>query len=214
MSWFDLRLIPLFSLYLALAFCLSTGTRVHQYWTVISLVRKFPARWPRLLTLLRDYSHIFLTWKILFPLIIMLALLTLNLLAGRLIWPQAQQFTARDLLSMWPLTLLVVVCALVMLAYDAYGIWNVSPLDGKELESYFDRAESWLPTWKGSMVRWATLGWINPRQMVAKEVQTALEGVSDLLTSTLWWVSLQTGLRIACGLSLWGSYVVHTNMSV
>ena len=36
-----------------------------------------------------------------------------------------------------------------------------------------------------------------------------LEGASTLLNSTLWWVTVQTILRIACGLSLWGGYAIQ-----
>ena len=48
--------------------------------------------------------------------------------------------------------------------------------------------------------------------MVAGEVQTALVGVSKLLNTNLWWVSLQAGLRILFGLSLWTAYLIwrHT----
>jgi len=42
--------------------------------------------------------------------------------------------------------------------------------------------------------------------MVAREVRGALEGASQLLEQTLWWVSQQTFLRILFGLCLWSSY--------
>ncbi len=59
------------------------------------------------------------------------------------------------------------------------------------------------------MVRIFTLGYINPRQMVAKEVRSALEGASNALNSNLWWWTTQTTLRIVCGMSLWASYALQ-----
>jgi hypothetical protein len=39
--------------------------------------------------------------------------------------------------------------------------------------------------------------------MVAEEVRKALVGASRMLNTTLWWVTVQLGVRIAFGLSLW-----------
>jgi len=77
------------------------------------------------------------------------------------------------------------------------------------LEKYFDQAEFWLRSWTAPVVRFFTLGRINPRQMVAVEVRTALVNSSRMLNSTLWWVVIQAGLRVAFGLSLWGSYALE-----
>jgi hypothetical protein len=45
--------------------------------------------------------------------------------------------------------------------------------------------------------------------MVHEEVRKALESASDMVNSNLWWVSTQTGLRLLCGLSLWGTYAIE-----
>jgi hypothetical protein len=58
------------------------------------------------------------------------------------------------------------------------------------------------------VVRVVTFGYVNPRQLVAAEVQTALLSAGHLLNSTLWWVSVQTGLRIAYGLSIWLTFAL------
>ncbi len=39
--------------------------------------------------------------------------------------------------------------------------------------------------------------------MVAEEVRKALIDASNLLNTTLWWVSVQMSLRFSFGLSLW-----------
>ena len=44
--------------------------------------------------------------------------------------------------------------------------------------------------------------------MVAVEVEKALIAVSDMLNFTLWWVSVQIGLRFCFGLSLWLTWAV------
>ena len=54
-----------------------------------------------------------------------------------------------------------------------------------------------------TVLRVFTLGFVNPRRMVAVEVQKALLEASRMLNSTLWWVTVQVGLRIAFGLALW-----------
>jgi len=42
--------------------------------------------------------------------------------------------------------------------------------------------------------------------MVSVEVQKALIEASKLINTTFWWVSAQTGLRVAFGLALWVIY--------
>jgi hypothetical protein len=213
MFWlYDLRLIKLFSFYLAFLFCISTVLRVRQYYAVLSLVRNFPGRWPNLLKLVRRYGNIFVTWGTVQPLLLMLILLLANSLAGWFIWPQAHHFTLADLLANWLAVPLVGLLGIAMLAFDAYGAWNVGEIDRAETEKYFDQAEYWLRSWRAPVVRFVTLGYINPRQMVDKEVRTALESTSQMLNSTLWWVSIQTGLRIAFGLSLWTTYALHDRL--
>jgi hypothetical protein len=210
MSWLlDLHLIRFFGFYLALMFLLSTYLRLRQYRIILGLVRSMPGRWPRLLGLVRQHAHIFLTWGTVLPLLLLLVLLVLNTVASRRLWPQADEFTLADLLPLWPTLPFVLVCGAAMVAFDAYGAWVVSPIDESEMEKYFDQAEYWLRSWAAPAVRIFTFGFINPRKMVAVEVRSALVSASAMLNSTLWWVIIQTGLRVAFGLSLWLSYALE-----
>jgi hypothetical protein len=210
MQWLlDLRLIPFFSFYLALIFCLSTLMRLRQYRAVLALLVRLRSRWPNLARLVLAHRHILLTWGNIRPLLLVLVLLVVNTFASQLVWPQAKTFRIADLVVLWPALPVVLVCAGAMIAFDIYGVLWVGEIDRTETEKYFDQAEWWLAGWKAPVVRIFTLGYVNPRQMVAKEVSAALEGASDLLNSTLWWVTIQTALRIACGLSLWGSYALQ-----
>jgi hypothetical protein len=210
MAWLsEIRPINFFGFYLALVFFFSTWLRLRQYRTVLSLLTRLHARWPNLTRLVLAHRHILLTWQNLRPLVVVLLLLLVNTLASQLVWPQARTFTIADLIDVWPLLPVVLCCTAAMIAFDVTGALRVGQVDLAETEKYFDQAEFWLSGWKAPAVRIFTLGYINPRQMVAAEVRTALEGASALLNSTLRWVTIQTILRIACGLSLWGSYAMQ-----
>jgi hypothetical protein len=95
-----------------------------------------------------------------------------------------------------------------MIALDGWATWRVGEIDRGMMEKYFDQAEFWLRSPAAGIVRFVTLGRVNPRKMVSVEVQSALVSASKLLNANLWWVSLQAGLRIAFGLSLWTTYMI------
>jgi hypothetical protein len=206
----DLNLIHLFDFYLGLMFLISIVLRLQQYHAILRLVRAVPSRWPRLFELVKQHRSIFLTWSTIAPAVLALFLLAVQMFASRRVWPEAGEpphgLTVGRLLEYPYLVPVVGVLALAMLAVDLYSTFVVGELDRAEMEKYFDQAEYWLRTWKAPVVRFLTLGYINPRQMVNVEVRTSLVSVSKMLNSTLWWVSVQTALRIAFGLSLWATY--------
>lgn len=205
----QLSLIRFFGFYLAVMFLLGTLVRVRQYRTFLNLVRAMPARWPRLLKLVRQHGHIFLTWGTVMPLALALALVLANWVASTLLWPEANDFTVARLLEVWPALPVLLACGAAMLGMDGYCTFVAGEVNQAEMEKYFDQAEYWLRSWTAPVVRLFTLGYINPRQMVAAEVRTALVSASELLNSTLWWVVAQTGLRILFGLALWGTYALE-----
>jgi hypothetical protein len=205
----ELRLIRFFGFYLAVMFLLSTWVRLRQYGTIIRLVRSMPNRWPRLLALVKQHAHIFLTWGTVLPLVLLLSIFTANSLASQWLWPQADEFTLAQLVPLYPVWPIVLIFGAGMIAFDIWGVVSVSAIDQAELEKYFDQAEYWLRSWTAPVVRIFTLGRINPRQMVAVEVRTALVSSSRMLNNTLWWVVTQAALRIAFGLSLWLAYALE-----
>jgi hypothetical protein len=209
-DFWDLNLILFFDFYLTVMFLLSTWVRVRQYRAVLALVRAVPGRWPRLFELVRQHGSVFLTWSTIGPGVLALALMVVQFLASRLVWPDAGRpphgLTVARLAEHLPAVPFVTLCGAAMAAVDVYCILVVGEIDRAEMEKYFDQAEYWLKSWTAPVVRVFTLGYINPRQMVAVEVRSALVSASRLLNSTLWWVSLQVGLRIAFGLSLWLTY--------
>jgi hypothetical protein len=195
----------LFDFYLAAAFLVSTSLRVQQYRTILSLVRSVPGRWPLLFNLIKQHATIFLTWGTLLPAVLAFSLCVLHMLACRLVWPQAT-LTVADVAAQWPSLVAVLFLGAAMLGVDGYGMVNVSEVDRALMQKYFDQAEYWLRSWTAPVVRIFTLGYVNPRQMVAVEVRKALLEASRLINSTFWWVSVQTGLRVAFGLALWLTY--------
>lgn len=211
MDWlWNLNLIRLFDFYLAMAFLASTWARIRMYRAVLGLVRSVPGRWPRLFQLVRDHGGIFLTWPTVGPALLALLLMTVQMLASQLLWPEAGEppygLTVARLAEHLGAVPFVALLGVAMLSVDLYGILVVGEFDRVQMEKYFDQAEYWLKSWVAPVVRVFTLGRINPRRMVDAEVRNALMGASRLLNATLWWVSMQVGLRIAFGLSLWLTY--------
>lgn len=198
----NLNLIHFFDFYLATAFLVSTVMRIRQYEAVIRLVRAAPERWPNLLKLIRTHHAVFLTWATVRPALLALGLSLVHMLACRLIWPHAD-LSLWDLAEHWVAAPTVAVTGLTMLTFDVYATFRIGELDRPLLEKYFDQAEYWLRSWVAPVVRVFTLGYVNPRQMVHEEVRKALIMASELLNTTLWWVTAQVTLRILFGLSLW-----------
>jgi hypothetical protein len=201
----DLNLIHLFDFYLALAFLVGTVVRIRQYEAVVRLVRAVPGRWPRLFELVKQHHTLFLTWSTALPALLTFGLSVVHTLACRLVWPHADLRLA-DLAELWLAVPVLLVTGSAMIALDVYFTVTVEGIDRPLLEKYFDQAEYWLRSWVAPVVKVFTFGRINPRQMVAVEVRKSLEDASRLLNASLWWWSLQVGLRIAFGLSLWLTY--------
>jgi hypothetical protein len=207
-AWLDeLRPIRLFSFYLMLIFLIGTALRWRQYHAVLSLVARLRGRWPNLTQLILTHKHIFLTWNTLLPLILTLVVFLTNFLAARLVWPQADAFTVGELREVWPLLGPVLTFGACMLIIDVWGTVSVGQIDLKQTEGYFDLAEKWLRGWRAPVVRWLSLGYVNPRQMVNDQVRDALTQGSKLLHTNLWWMVAQTAWRIGFGASLWVGYV-------
>ena len=93
-----------------------------------------------------------------------------------------------------------------MLSIDWYATFTFGKIDRELMQKYFDQAEYWLRSWTAPVVHIFTLGYVNPRRMVAVEVRKALIQASRLINSTLWWVTLQVSFRVAFGLVLWLTY--------
>ena len=208
----SLSLIHFLDFYFAFMFIAGTWRRFGQYQSVAQLVLAGPGRWPNLLKLVSEYRMIFWTWSMLVPALSALALWLVQILASRYLFPNAgtteDGLTIERLIEHWPALILVAPLGVAMFGFDMYSLYLVGQIDRPLLEKYFDQAEFWLRSRTAHVVRVVTFGWINPRRMVAVEVEKALVAVGDMLNFTLWWVSLQMGLRFAFGLSLWLTWAV------
>jgi hypothetical protein len=210
MSWLlDIHLIRLFNFYLTYVFILTTLVNIRDYRHMLAVARSLPGRWPRLLQLLKNHSHILLNWRMGVPLLTSLGLLLVQLIVTRFI-PAAEdkKLTIGNLLPIWPVLPVIVATSAAMIVVDVYANWPLPPFDRASVEQQLDQAEFWLRSWTAPVVRVLSLGYINPRSMVAAEVRTSLLEASKLLHRTLWWTAWQAAFRIACGLSLWLTYAL------
>ena len=211
MSWIgNLNLIRCLDWYLLLIFVASSVLRLRQYRSLLRLVWLFPGRWPLLLELIKKHRSILLTWGTVLPALLALVLLVANMLACRLVWPQAD-LALSQLAQSWPATLVVTSLGLAMVSFDCYSAWRVGKWDREKVEKQFDQAEYWLKSWTAPVVRLVTFGFVNPRKLVGVEIRKALVAAGRQLNWSLWWTSLQVSLRIAFGASVWLTYVWTRN---
>jgi hypothetical protein len=213
MSWLlDIHLIRLFNFYLTFVFIITSIVNIRDYRHMVAVAQSLPGRWPRLFELLKKHSHIFLTWRTAAPVLSSLALLLVQMLVTRFVAPRADEkptaLTIRNLLPVWPVLPLIVSSTVAMVVFDIYASWPTAPFDRAAVEKQLDQAEFWLKSWTAPVVHLLSLGYVNPRIMVATEVSTALLEASKLVNRALWWTAWQAGFRIACGLSLWLTYAL------
>src|SRR4051794_32297305 len=116
--WLELNLIYFLDFYFMLTFLVGTYRRFGQYQNIGRLAFAGPQRWPRLLQLMREHHMVFLTWTTVLPLALALGLSVVQLIASRLVWPEAGQppygLTVGVLLDHWPALFLVVPLAIGM----------------------------------------------------------------------------------------------------
>src|SRR5262245_32142600 len=201
------NLIRLFDFYLLAMFLLSTLRRLEQYRSVAALVVSAPGRWPRLLVEMRKHRAVFLTWTTLRPAALALSLSVVHMIAARVIWPRAH-LTITDLWHHWYVLPAIIMTLFPMLGVDAYFLIRVGRIDRSETAEYLDQAEHWLTSWKAPVVRFLTLGYVDPRNMVSQEVRNAMTALSDLMNRNFYWMSLQVGMRVIFGLVLWSVWAI------
>ena len=203
----QINLIRLFDFYLAAMFLLSTMRRLEQYRSIGAIIVSAPGRWPKLLQEMKQHRAIFFTWTTLRPAALALSLAIVQMIASRIIWPQAH-LTFAQLFQYWYVLPVVLLTFGAMGAVDLYFLIRVGRIDREETIKYLDQAEHWLTSWKAPVVRFLTLGYVDPRRMVNEEVRNALTALSDLMNRNFYWMSLQMGLRVLFGLVLWGIWAI------
>jgi hypothetical protein len=210
-SLLTLNLISFLDFYFAFMFIAGTWRRWGQYRNVAQLVLAGPGRWPHLMQLMRRYHTLFWTWSSVLPALMALGIWLVQIVVSRGFLPQASTvagLTIGSLLAHWPALILVIPLGIAMFGFDFYSLYVVGKIDRAAVEKQLDQAEYWLRSRTAHVVRVVTFGRINPRRMVAEEVEKALIAVSDMMNFNLWWVSLQMGLRFAFALALWLTWAV------
>lgn len=202
-----LNLIRIFDFYVTLMFIISFLRRWRVYFDALRLMIAVRGRWPRLIERLSEHKSLILNWAFFRPAALALLLTVLQLVASRLVWPHAV-ITGPQLQEEWWLIPIILATMLPMLAVDLYFVFRVGRFDHDETVKYLDKAESWLG-WKAPVVRWLTLGIVNPRRMVDEEVKKNLAEAGTTLNASLWWVTVQITLRLLFGLTLWTVWALH-----
>jgi len=196
-----LNLIRMFDFYLALMFLISLVRRREVYWNAIRLLVAVRGRWPRLVQRLREHRSLLLNWAFFRPVVLAALLTVVQMICSRLIWPDAVLLGA-DLRDEWWKFAVLAVPLVAMLGIDLFFIIRVGRFDHGETVKEFDRAESWLGR-KGSIVRWLTLGYVDPHRQVDEELKRNLAELGSTVKSSMWWVSVQIAARVLFGLALW-----------
>lgn len=205
----DRNLLRLFDFYLAVMLLLGVYRRRAVYRDVLFLVFGFALRrWPRLLARFAQHRRELLRGPMLRPLVFAIMLMAAQMLASRVLFPQAT-VTLRELLEPWWHLAVVIVAAIPMVGVDLYFIIRVGTFDHGETVKSFNQAETWAGTWRAHAIRTVTLGKVDPNRMVDEQVKEGLQQLGATMAWAMWWVSTQVTLRLTFGVTLWLMWITH-----
>jgi hypothetical protein len=201
----ELNLIDALTYYLWLALVVGMLIRARNYRAILGLIVTCSARWPKLLVLVRQFKTVFIRWPTLLPVGLALVLAMANALASHWLLAQAS-VTPADLGRHWLALMAVTLSGVAMVVLDCRAVFRVGRFDRAALEANLDRAEHWLQSWKAPALRFVTLGLINPRKIVSKQVEDALVKASLVVNGQVWSWARQIVMRLAFGLTLWSTW--------
>src|SRR5277367_5401322 len=95
-----LNLIRLFDFYLTMMFLVSFLRRWEVYLNAVRVMIVVRGRWPRLIQRLGEHKSIILNWSFFRPAILALILMIVQLIASRMLWPNAV-LTGQELREEW-----------------------------------------------------------------------------------------------------------------
>ncbi len=196
------NLIRIFDFYLAVMLMFGLIRRWQVYYDTVRLLIILRGRWPRLVDRIAQHKAELINWPIMRPVILALVLMLTQMIASRLIWPQAT-IQVGNLSEPWWQSVLLLVFFVPMVAVDTYFLIRVGLFNRTETEKYLDQAEKWSGTQRAKLIRLVTLGKIDPEKMVDTEVKKGLGALALTMQGAMWWVSLQAGLRLLFGLTIW-----------
>ena len=197
------NLIRVFDFYLAAMFVLSLSRRYMVYWDTVQLAYRLKSRYPKLVAKLNSHRGVFLSVDVIRPTAIAFALMLTQFLLSRVVYPRAT-ITVGGITEVWWRVLSLACSTAPMVAVDCYFLVRVAKIDRAAAEGYLDMAEYWLNTPKAKFIGWVSLGYYDPRNIVDAEVRKSLTQLSLTAGRTAWWIALQVGCRMGCGLTIWG----------
>lgn len=201
----SINLISVYERYLVLTFLFSVLIRFRQYQSNVQFAWQFPQQWPSVLEVIKQNSTIFLKWTTLLPVAITLGILLTHTLCYRLIWSEAA--VSPSIIENHSLVLVFLVpISLWMVILDLKSLFTASQLDFAEIEKSLSQGEFALTSRAMSALRFASLGFFNPRKYVENRVADSLHNVRLALLANLRRWSFHTAVRITFGFSLWLSY--------
>jgi hypothetical protein len=196
------NLINLYSFYLATMFVLSLMRRWSVYYDTLAILIAVRGRWPKLVERMAAHRKAIVNWSTVRPVVLVFVLMAVQMIASRLLWPQARLTLLELIEPAWQLV--PFLAALVpMLAVDVYFLIAVGRFDRAETVKYLDQAERWSGTWKARAVRTMTFGRIDPDRQVEEGVRQGMAQLGQTVSWAMWWVSVQMGLRLLFGLTVW-----------
>lgn len=205
-----LNLMTTYERYLILTFILSFLIRFRQYQSNVQFAWQFPQQWPSVLEVIKEHRSIFLRWTTLLPVAITLGILLVHTICYRLIWSEAT-VTPADLSNYIGVLLFLLPVSLWMVCLDLKTLFTASQLNFAEIEKNLEKGEFALTSRTMSALRFASLGFFNPRKYVEERVADSLHGVRMALLVQLRRWSFHTAVRITFGFLLWFGYARITN---
>jgi hypothetical protein len=198
----DANLIRLFDFYLLMMFVIGLLRRWAIYRDISILAGAAILRRPNIVKQLGANRDLLITRQILFPILMAVGLMAIQFVLSRLIWPTAN-ITFRDESTSWWRVTLLILFFVPMLTVDVYFLVQVGRIDRTEAIKQLNRAEYWLTNWKGTAIKWATIGYVDPKKMVDNQLREGLTWFGSLVAWSMWWVVVQVALRVAFGLTVW-----------
>jgi len=202
MSRFEtLNLIALFDFYLATMFVLSLYRRRSVYFDAVRLGFSTVGKRQKLLGIVAEHKASLLSGEVLRPMLVAFGVMLVQFILSRLVFPQAK-LSVIEVESPWWKAAMILAAFVPMFAVDVYFLIRVGRFSHGETAKYLDYAEKWLGK-RGSAVRLATFGFVNPRKIVGVEVQKNLKELGATVSWSMRWVTIQVVLRTTFGLAIW-----------
>lgn len=203
-----MNLLRCLEAYLALTLIAGLVRRAQPYAELLALAARFPNRWPRLGQALLEELHPARHLPLVRPALLLLTFLLLHSLASHLLWPAAAVSPA-SLLRPFPLLPWTLSLSALMVWLDVSALRADWSFARKDHEATLAQAEFWLRSPLAPALAAVTLGRFDPRAYVRGEIRKALASQQPAWSRALWRCSWQAGVRLALGLTLWGTWLVQ-----